>query len=292
MTLCSKLLLTVCSPDETLFAEVGGAPAEPPPERARAAQQWRSTACQALSLAATLLECATRLELSAVQPAGGASRPSQAGAGASQQPAAFPAIVELPSGSGGEEASVAQEAQAEVVRRCLLACAMYGLDGELPGQWSDAACDTAAQALLARCALAASLPQLPPSQRLVESCSSLALLDAAAAQQQELLAAALPRLLLPPLRSVLLQPPGDKPAPASTIPHSTFTRTLAARQLAWLVRRLVHPFLGAQLPVLLPLVLACADEGAPSVAWQGLEALRHISQVSHRARELNWLLLG
>ena len=48
-----------------------------------------------------------------------------------------------------------------------------------------------------------------------------------------------------------------------------FDRLLAARQLAWLVRRLQGSVLGSSLPYLLPAVLAALDDPSPAVQCQG-----------------------
>ncbi|KAA6425014.1 MAG: hypothetical protein FRX49_05188 [Trebouxia sp. A1-2] len=57
-----------------------------------------------------------------------------------------------------------------------------------------------------------------------------------------------------------------------------FTRCLAARQLAFLVRQLGYQQLGTILPAALPCVLATVKDQSPAVQCYGLHALRHISE--------------
>lgn len=51
--------------------------------------------------------------------------------------------------------------------------------------------------------------------------------------------------------------------------EATFRRFQAARQLAWLVRRLAAPAAGIALPAVLPLLLAIMEDVSPAVQRTG-----------------------
>ena len=58
----------------------------------------------------------------------------------------------------------------------------------------------------------------------------------------------------------------------------TFSRCLAGRQLAFLIRQLDYKQLGSVLSAALPCVLATVKDQSPAVQCYGLHALRHIAQ--------------
>ena len=57
----------------------------------------------------------------------------------------------------------------------------------------------------------------------------------------------------------------------------TFTRCLAGRQLAFLIRQLDYKHLSTILPLVLPYVHAIVKDPSPSVQRYGLHALQHVA---------------
>lgn len=57
----------------------------------------------------------------------------------------------------------------------------------------------------------------------------------------------------------------------------SFTRSLAARQLAFLIRQLDYKHLTSILPMALPYILATVKDPSPNVQCYGLQALQHVA---------------
>lgn len=298
LKLVQKAAECVSSPPEAAFVQLGGEPGPPSAGQQGAAQQFRDDAAAGLRLARALVAVAEP----ALQLRGPSSSDDQDGRGASRGGSdelggsgAAPRTVthgvqieELPN-DGVDVSDAELKIQAEAaVDAALLACAAHLADPALAAPWSSCGTEVAAAGLLDELVRRVTMVR-PPYRRLSAVEGSLAMMSPGDVKMQDLLCARLPALL-PALRAMLGHQQrhdlNSRPFKPYAGPNA-YQRCLVARRLSRLVRCLTHPFIGSQVTMLLPAVLAVLDDPSAAVARHGIVALRHCAAQALGA-DLRW----